>query len=132
MKKNSDNYNFFLYTNFLCCCTTLAPSSPAPPIVERLGRKIFARWEKPVHEGGGPITRYVLQCVYSDTRTILHTMELSAHEFSKDVTELCESNIVQFQVQAVNVFGASRFSTLSTALHSSVIIVCGRNENGRM
>jgi len=109
-----------------------APSKPDAPVVERIGLKIFARWKRPQSEGGSIITKFVLRCVYSDTKNVLSEEELSANEFSRDVTMLCENSIVvQFQVQAVNTFGGSRFSDLSAALHSSTVIVCGRNENGR-
>eukprot|EP00850_Spirogloea_muscicola_P023099 SM000328S12469 [mRNA] locus=s328:19945:26895:- [translate_table: standard] len=99
-----------------------APDAPAAPsVVERLSTSLTVGWRPPSHDGGSPITSYRLEmqlgasggggepeglrkssCVYSGPST------------SSAVAGLRPGATYTFRLQAVNQFGASAWSTLTT------------------
>lgn len=95
------------------------PAQPGlPEITDYDEHMVKLKWEKPIRDGGAPITAYIVELMDKDTGEFVKAVEVPGHSCTATVPKLEEGQQYKFRVKAVNKAGQSEPSE-QTAWHTA-------------
>lgn len=103
---------------------------PAPPGLPELTdwneNSVKLKWERPIRDGGAPITGYIIEVMDKDSGNFVKAVEVPGNQCTGTVPKLEEGQQYKFRVRAVNKAGPSEASE-PTNWHTAKARFCKYN-----
>ena len=99
----------FFTINMINYNTFAVPGKPAGPLrcTNLTHNSVTLTWNPPDDDGGSPLIRYEVECLYSYSKGLLELKSVNKDTTSYTFRELCEGNRYTFRVHACNKKGRS-------------------------